>query len=312
MRRNVIDEGSKQSVRIKDFCQECSLELARGNALEYITFSSLMVNRPGLLFTGFDDYFGAGRIQLIGNAEHYYLNSLGEEDRLKAMRRLLSKHVPCVIYARGIAPDSVMLDEAEKNNIPMFLAPDTTTSLSVKLNKYLTQLLAPTQYVHGTLLEISGIGVLITGNSGLGKSETALELIHRGHRLVSDDAVIIKRVNDELVGYPPEKIKYFMEVRGIGIIDVRRMYGVGAVVNSKDVDLVIELKKWGNPEDVDRLGDKRMKENILGVGVPKLVLPVMPGRNLAIVVETAARNYRLQNMGYDATAAMTKGIGINE
>ena len=313
MRKNIINEGSKQSVRIKDFSQACSLELARGNALEYITFSSMMINRPGLLFTGFDDYFGAGRIQLIGNAEHYYLASLDEEGRLAAMRRLLSKHVPCVIYSRGIAPESAMLDEAEKYNIPMFLAPDTTTSLSVKLNRYLTELLAPTQSVHGTLLEISGIGVLITGYSGLGKSETALELIHRGHRLVADDSTLIKRINDEVVGYPPEKIKYFMEVRGIGIIDVRRMYGVGAVMNAKNVDLVIELKQWKESQnEIDRLGNNGMTEDLLGVHVPKLVLPVMPGRNLAIVVEAAARNYRLQSMGYDALRDMTSGRGLDK
>lgn len=297
----------KKSVKIKDFCKDCNLEIAEGNPLEYITFASMMVNRPGLLFAGFDEYFGQGRLQLIGNAENYYLRSLSEEDRLAAVRRLLSKHVPGIIFARGIVPETMMLEEAAKFNIPIFLSQSVTTQMSVVLSKYLSELLAPEASVHGTLLEISGIGVLLTGNSGMGKSETALELIHRGHRLVADDAVIVKRVSDKLIGTSPEKIKFYMEVRGIGIIDVRRMYGVGAVLGSEQIDLVIELKKWEEPVEIDRLGNKGMTQDILGVSVPKLVLPVMPGRNLAIVVEVATRNYRLQGMGYDALTNMLEG-----
>ena len=296
-----------KSMRIKDFCKACDLEVIGGSDLQYITFSSMMVNRPGLMFAGFDAYFGAGRVQLIGNAENYYLRSLGEEERREAVKRLLSRHVPCVIFARGILPDTMFTEEAERYGVPLFSAQSETTVMSVALSNFLSELLAPEESVHGTLMEITGLGVLITGGSGMGKSETALELINRGHRLVADDAVLVKRVGDKLIGKAPERTKFYMEVRGIGIIDVRRMYGVGAILNSEHIDLVLDLIKWEENMQLDRLGESGMYREILGVRVPKLTLPVMPGRNLAIVAEVAARNFRLQSMGFDALQSMLEG-----
>ena len=213
--------GAK-SMRIKDFCKACDLEVINVSELEYITFYSMMVNRPGLMFAGFDEYFGAGRVQLIGNAENYYLCSLSPEDKKAALKRLLSRRVPGVIFARGIMPDSDFTEEASRYGVPLFASQVVTTRMSVTLSNFLSELLAPEECVHGTLMEITGLGVLITGDSGMGKSETALELINRGHRLVADDAVIVKRVADKLLGTAPEKTKFYMEVRGIGIIDVRR------------------------------------------------------------------------------------------
>lgn len=298
--------GAK-SMRIKDFCKACDLEVINASELEYITFYSMMVNRPGLMFAGFDEYFGAGRMQLIGNAENYYLQSLLQEAKKEALRRLLSRRVPGVIFARGIMPDSDFIEEASRYGVPLFSSQVVTTRMSVKMSNFLSELLAPEESVHGTLMEITGLGVLITGESGMGKSETALELINRGHRLVADDAVIVKRVADKLIGTSPEKTKFYMEVRGIGIIDVRRMYGVGAILNSEHIDLVLDLIKWGENIQIDRLGNKNMHREILGVQVPKLTLPVMPGRNLAIVAEVAARNFRLQSMGFDALQSMLEG-----
>ena len=298
--------GAK-SMKIKDFCKACDIEVINKSELEYITFYSMMVNRPGLMFAGFDEYFGAGRVQLIGNAENYYLQSLSQEDKTAALRRLLSRRVPGVIFARGIMPDSDFIEEASRFGVPLFASQVVTTRMSVKLSNFLSELLAPEECVHGTLMEITGLAVLITSESGMGKSETALELINRGHRLVADDAVIVKRVADKLLGTAPEKTKFYMEVRGIGIIDVRRMYGVGAILNSEHIDLVLDLIKWEENMQLDRLGESGMYREILGVRVPKLTLPVMPGRNLAIVAEVAARNFRLQSMGFDALRSMLEG-----
>ena len=297
-----------ESVKIKNFCRDCGLELLQGNELDYITFSSELINRPGLLLTGFEDYFGDGRVQVVGNAEYYYIHSLPEEEKRKAMERFFSKRIPCVIYTRSINPSPYMLELAEIHNIPIFMSHLTTTALNTVVSNYLERLLAPMSCVHGTLLEISGIGVLLTGRSGQGKSETALELIHRGHRLVADDAVIVKRLGEQLIGTAPEKIKFFMEVRGIGIIDIRSMYGVASVLPQSDIDLVIELRKWSGDEEFDRIADKAEYEEILGKNVPKTVLPVMPGRNLAVVVEVAARNLRMKRMGYDAWGDLMKNL----
>lgn len=295
-----------ESVKIKNFCQDCNLELLQGNETDYITFSSGLLNRPGLILAGFDDYFGDGRVQMIGNAEYYYIKSLPEDKKEQAIEKLFAKRVPCVIYTRSINPSSLALEVASRYNTPVFLSHKTTTALNTDIANYLEKLLAPMKSVHATLLEISGIGVLLTGKSGLGKSETALELIHRGHRLVGDDAVIVKRINDQLIGTAPERIKFFMEVRGIGIIDVRSLYGVSSVLPDKSIDMVIELRQWNGDADFDRLCNEEKYEEILGISVPKLTLPVMPGRNLAVVVEVAARNYRMKKMGYDAVADLLK------
>lgn len=291
---------------LREFCERCKLDLLVGKPDEPITFTSALVNRPGLLFAGFVEYFGNHRVQIIGNAEHYYFRSLDEKGRIAVLDRLYSQHIPCVILTRGIEPHPMTLKLAEKYRVPVLRTELTTTSIVTSLSHYLDELLAPSTTLHGTLMDIGGTGVLITGHSGMGKSETALELVHRGHRLVADDAVQVKRVDDTLIGRSPDAIKFFMEVRGIGIIDVRSMFGVGSVLDSDDINLVIELEKWNNDKPYERLGDTQLHENVLGIDIPKLLIPVMPGRNLAIVVEVAARNYRLKQFGYDAVSSLTE------
>ena len=314
----MIPDGNREaasvseSVKIKNFCLECGLELLQGNERDYITFSSALINRPGLLLTGVEDYFGDGRVQVIGNAEYYYIQSLSEEEKRRAMERLFTKRIPCIIYTRSINPSPYMLELSEIHNVPIFMSHRTTTSLNTDVGNYLEKLLAPMSCVHGTLLEVSGIGVMLTGRSGQGKSETALELINRGHRLVADDAVIVKRLGDELIGSAPEKIKFFMEVRGIGIIDIRSLYGVASVLPQEKIDLVIELRKWDGDEEFDRINDGNDYEEILGLSVPKISLPVMPGRNLAVVVEVAARSFRMKRMGYDPLGDLLKNQKVGK
>lgn len=309
-KRVEIEEESKFKIKIQNFCEDCNIELLYGNADADIEFSSVLVNRPGLLLTGFIDYFGNGRVQIIGNAEHYYYNSLSEEERYLALERVFSQIIPCVIYARNIKPPQIVAELSAKYNIPVMLSDVTTTAINSRIADYLDNALAPTTQYHGTLLDIGGTGVLLTGDSGLGKSETALELIHLGHRLVADDAVVIKRVSNELIGRSPENIKFFMEVRGIGIIDVRSMYGVGSVLDSEYIHLAIQLEKWTNDTTFDRLGNNEITETILGIDLPKLIIPVMPGRNLSALVEVAVRNYRLKNFGFDAVTNLLERTNL--
>lgn len=290
------------------FCKEMELDSCYIGEGAKITLSTVSVNRPGLLLAGFNDYFEGKRIQVLGNAEVYFLENCSKEERINALIRLFEKKVPCVIYAHGHTPDEEVVEIARKYNVPLMKSKRSTSDLVNDIVNYLNELLAPDCSVHGVLMEISGVGVLITGHSGLGKSETALELVHRGHRLVADDAVIARRVKNNIIGTSAENIKFFMEVRGIGIIDVRSMFGVGSVINEQEIELVVELEKWSEELECDRIGLNNKSMNILGINIPKLTLPVMPGRNLAIVVEVAARNFRLKKLGYDALDELIKNI----
>lgn len=306
------EEAVSQSVKLGAFCKECDLELICGKADDDITFKSVLVNRPGLLLAGFENYFGNSRIQVVGNAEHYYLASLSYEEKQKALKRLLVQKIPCIIYARGIQPSEMEIELASKHNVPLLRSEMTTTWLMHELGNYLDNLLAQTEMVHGTLLDINGVGVLLTGHSGMGKSETAIELINRGHRIIADDAVCVKRVRNELVGRAPENIKYFMEVRGLGIIDIKNMYGVGAVLESEFIDLVIKLDKINDLADYDRLGSMDNTCEILGISLPQINVPVMPGRNIAVIVEVATRNFLLKKMGYNALEDLKKRTNLDE
>lgn len=308
MARRQREEQHGEIVLLGEFAKACELEIVGGTGVDSVYFSTVNINRPGLLLAGFEDYFGDARVQVIGNAEHYYLESCSQYDRQEKIESLFSKKIPCVIFARGITPSYDMINIAYKHNVPLLKSEKLTSELVNDLVNYFNELLAPTLTMHGVLLETSGIGVLLTGKSGMGKSETALELVHRGHRLVADDTVIIKKIKNDIVGMPPDKIKHFMEIRGIGIIDVRNMFGVGSVLNKKNIDLVIEFEVWGNNKEYDRLGLDDITQNIFGVEIPKLIMPVMPGRNLAIVVEVAARNLRLKKMGYNAVDQLLSNV----
>lgn len=306
------EERDGEIVSLTDFAKDCGVDLVQGNKSGEMFLTTVNINRPGLLLAGFEDYFGEKRIQVMGNAEYYYLLSCTKEDRYKKIESLFERKIPCIILSTNIEPLEEVLEIASKYDIPIFKSNKLTSQLVNDLVTYLNRKLAPFTTIHGVLLEVSGIGVLITGHSGMGKSETAMELIHRGHRLIADDNVIAKRIQDEIIGTSPDNIMHFMEIRGVGIIDVRSMFGVGSVLREKSIDLVIELQAWEKDIEYDRLGIVSQFEDILGVEIPKLTMPVMPGRNLAIVVEVAARNERLKKLGFNAVEQLLSNVNFGE
>ena len=297
-----------QQVKVTEFAQRMNLEILNQGAGEFITFSTVNVNRPGLLVSGFEKYFPAERVQVIGESETAFLSELPPGKRKAALEELFKHKIPCLIISTGLEPSPELLAAAKKYGCPVFRSDEYTTAMTNEIVLYLNDLLAPTESRHGVLVDIYGVGVMLTGDSGIGKSETALELVQRGHRLVADDAVIIKRINDKLTGTSPPIIRYFMEVRGIGIVDVRSMYGAGAVMLSQSVDLVVEMELWDDGKAYDRLGLTDETTEILGVKVPRIVLPVKPGRNLAVLLEVAARNHRLKSLGYNSAEELDKRI----
>lgn len=290
----------QETVMLDKFASDLSLEmLYAGRGI--ITLTSISVDRPGLRLAGFFSFFDSRRIMLIGLTEHEYMRSFPSEARQEMISKLFScGEIPCVIFARDLPVLPEFMECARASGTPIFRTGKMTTNIMADLCLYLSRLLAPTTTVHGVLMDVFGAGILLTGQSGVGKSETAMELIKRGHRLVADDSVLIKKIESELVGTAPERIRYFMELRGIGIINVKNMYGSGSVLGEKEVELVMELEHWKQGKEYDRIGGEGGEEEILGVRVPKLTIPVSPGRNLAILIEVAARNHRLKSMGYDA------------
>lgn len=267
------------------------------------------INRPGLELAGYADNFANDRVQLLGNVEMQYLYSLEATDRDERLERLFKIGFPCIIIARNMEPCENMLPLAEKYGIPVLRTTETTTAFHSELNRYLCVHLAPRITQHACLIEVYGEGVLITGNSGVGKSETALELVKRGHRLVADDIVEIRRVsNKSLVGSAPEIIRHLLEIRGIGFLDVKRLYGVGAVKLTENIQLVVDLERWEAGKEYDRVGIDDLYTEILGIKVPFVKVPVMPGRNLAIIIEVAAMNNRQKMMGYNAAKELNKRV----
>lgn len=295
-----------KKIKAGEFAKALELELVSGFDDMMIELSTVNVNRPGLQLAGFFDYFATDRIQLIGNAELHYLASLSEEIRIVRLDTFFSHKVPCLIMSRNHEPSEEIVRAAEKYACPIFRSAKVTTPLTNSIVMFLNRELAPSVTKHAGLIDVYGMGVMIVGRSGIGKSETALELIKRGHRLVADDSVIVKQVNGNLIGSCPEIIKNFMELRGVGIIDVRAIYGIGAIMDEKSIDLVVELEEWDENKVYDRLGDEHGICEILDVKVPKIVVPVKPGRNLSIIVEVAARNTRLKAAGYDAALELIK------
>ena len=241
-------------------------------------------------------------------AEHEYCATMSDQKKGKMFYELFSRNVPCLIVARSLEITQTVINEAKKFECPIFLSPNVTTHVVNDIYAYLTRLLAPETRRHGVLMDVSGVGVLIEGHAGIGKSELALELINRGHRLVADDSVIIRLVNDVLVGTSPERIRNYMEIRGLGIINVQTMWGPGSVRQEKTIDIVVELEKWDQEKKYDRIGDESLTENILGVDMFKLLIPVSPGRNIPTIIETAARKYRLKQNGYDAATELLEKV----
>ncbi|MFQ3621369.1 MAG: HPr(Ser) kinase/phosphatase, partial [Spirochaetales bacterium] len=254
------------------------------------------VNRPGLTLSGFYDNFGFKRIQLFGKGESAYLEHMVKENHLENLAQFFTYDIPCAIFTHSLNPPAVFKELAEKANCPVLLTDLATTDFTARLIRALSEVFAPRKTVHGVLIEVFGIGVLILGESGVGKSEAALELIERGHRLVADDAVEIRNVSGNiLLGSGANKIiGHHMEIRGIGIINITHLFGVGAVRDRKQIQLVVELEPWDAGENYDRIGFQDITTEILGVQVPYLKLPVKPGRNIPILIETAAMNERLK------------------
>lgn len=300
-----------QSVMIDKFAYDLHLEIVyTGRGV--ITLSSMSVERPGLqLAGGFFNYFDAKRIIVLGLSEYEYLRTFSAEERKQKVCSLLEHgELPCIILSRDLPALPELIEAAKMFSCPIFRSPKVTTDLMSDLYIYLNRLLAPSVSEHGVLMEVFGVGILLTGKSGVGKSETAMELIKRGHRLIADDNVIIKEIANELYGTAPEIIRYFMELRGIGIINVKSMYGSGSVLDEKNIQLIIELENWQKDKEYDRMGDESAYATYFGINVPKLTIPVSPGRNLAIIIEVAARNFRLKSMGYDASEELvTRSIG---
>ena len=305
MRNNVTE-----SVMLDKFVSDLNLEVVyTGRGV--VTLSSMSVERPGLQLAGFFDYFDPRRIIVLGQSEHGYLGTFSCEERAEKLEKLFSHgDLPCVILSRGLPAIPELLETARKAACPIFRSPKVTTDLMSDLYIYLNRLLAPSISEHGVLMEVFGVGILLTGKSGVGKSETAMELIKRGHRLIADDSVIIKEIANELYGTAPDIIRYFMELRGIGIINVKSMYGSGSVLDEKSIQLVIRMENWQQGKEYDRIGDEVSTAEYLGVKLPMMTIPVSPGRNLAIIIEVAARNFRLKSMGYDASEELiTRSIG---
>lgn len=258
------------------------------------------MNRPGLALNGFFDNFAYERIQIIGKGEHAYIEMLEREGRLDSLRQMFEFQIPCCIITSGIDPNEKLLGMAEEAGIPILKTVFNSSDFTIRLMRILGDVFAPQQVIHATLVEVYGIGILIKGESGVGKSEAALELIERGHRLIADDAVELKCVGGNIImGKGANNItSHHMEIRGLGIINVSHLFGVGAIRDRKQVQLIVNLEEWDSEKEYDRFGGQSRFEEILGVQVASLVIPVKPGRNIPIIVETAAMNERLKKMGY--------------
>lgn len=278
--------------------------------IEKVKIRNSDVYRPGIqLAVDYFEYFDNTRIQLFGNVEHAYLSSLSAAKRYEVLDTLFSHNPPAVIITRGLEIYSEMEEAAKKYHIPLYRTGTGTSSFMSALIAWLNVELAPRVTRHGVLVEVYGEGVLMLGESGVGKSEAAVELLKRGHRLVADDAVEIKRVSSiSLIGSAPEIIRHFIEIRGIGIVDVRKIFGMGAVKDSEKIDLIINIEQWNKEKSYDRLGLENHETEILGISVPSLTVPVRPGRNLAVIVEVAAMNNRQKKMGFNAAEELSERL----
>lgn len=291
------------------FAEELNLTVLSPSTVKEWDIQSAEINRPGLELVDFYEHFAFNRPQVFGNVEMAYLASLSDKEREYRLRKFFSYSIPCVIVCRGYSPPEDFLRYASERNVVVYGSSQATTKFIVEAILYLNKALAPQITMHAVLVDIYGVGVLITGESGVGKSESALELVTRGHQLVADDVVNIRRVADNrLIGEAPPTVRHFMELRGIGIIDIRQMFGVGSVLLNKAVNMQVHLENWVEKKEYDRLGLEREYTNILGVKIPHLVIPVRPGRNLSIIIEVAARNYSLRNMGYSAARELDKRL----
>lgn len=302
------------SVPLSRIMEEFALEsVVMPKEPDDIYIASAEVNRPGLQLNGYFDYFDNDRIQIIGKSENSFLYEFEEEEYLRRINAFMKTKPPAVIITRSLPVSDALLEAAKREEVPLLRTEDATSSFLSALISFLNVQLAPRVTRHGVLIEVYGEGILLLGESGVGKSETAIELVKRGHRLIADDAVEIRRVSSKsLVGSAPENIRHFIELRGIGIINARRIFGMGAVKLSEKIDMVINLEQWDAAKVYDRMGLESETTSILGLDVPSVTIPVKPGRNLAVIIEVAAMNNRQKKMGYNAAQELLEKLGMQD
>ena len=304
--------NTTHTVSLSKLIKEFSLEILNMPLTdEEILISSTDINRPGLQMAGYFKFFDKNRIQIIGRTENGFLEHFTEEKARDRLKELFAQKPPCVVICHDLQVNDIYRQMAAKYDVPLLRTKVTTSEFEAALIAFLNLNLAPRITQHGVLVEVYGEGILLLGESGVGKSETAIELVKRGHRLIADDAVEIKRVSSKsLVGSAPDNIRHFIELRGIGIINASRIFGAGSVKLTEKIDLVIKMEPWDVNKAYDRMGLENKTTEILGLNIPSLTIPVKPGRNLAIIIEVAARNYRLKSMGYNASEELiTRSIG---
>ena len=298
------------SVSVANLVEAINLTVYSGEEyLEEKQITTSDIYRPGLELTGYFEYYPEERIQLFGMTEVSYAHQLTKKDLQDVAEKLCASKTPCLVIARDLKVPAELEKSAKANNIPILLSSLPTTRLSSKMTDYLEGKLAERRAMHGVLVDIYGLGVLITGDSGVGKSETALELIKRGHRLIADDRVEVWQQDEQtVVGEAPQILRHLLEIRGIGIIDVMNLFGAGAVRQDTYISLIVHLENWSKDKQFDRLGSGEQSQQIFDVSVPKITIPVKIGRNLAIIIEAAAMNFRAKTMGYDATKAFERNL----
>ena len=303
----------KNGVSVSKMVEQLDLKVYTDDIdLKKRKIESADINRPALQLAGYFQHFENSRVQVIGNVEYFYTKELEEEVRLKIYEELLSYDIPCIIFSRNLVPDKKFVEIAEKNGIPVLGTDRPTSEFTAELIYELGEQLAPCITIHGVLVDVYGEGVLITGESGIGKSEAALELVRRGHRLVSDDVVEISKINDHtLIGTAPNITRNFIELRGIGIVDVKTLYGVECIKEKQEIDLVINLVEWKKDEEYDRMGLEEKHIEYLGNKVVCHSVPIRPGRNIAVICETAAVNHRQKKMGYNAAQELYRRVQAN-
>lgn len=302
--------NSTAKLPLNRIIEEFSLEvLYEPKNIDQIVVTTSDINRPGLQMVGFVEYFDSSRLQIMGKVEFTFLEQFSSEEREKRLEKLFAMGFPALVITRGLQIFPEMTELAEKYNIPLLRCDFGSSQFMSMIIRYLNVQLAPTKTRHGVLCEIYGEGILIMGESGVGKSEAAIELVKRGHRLVADDAVEIRKISDTtLIGSSPEIIRHFVEVRGIGIIDVKEIFGMGAIKDEQQIDMVIHLEPWEKEKQYDRLGMVDEYTNIMGINVPSITIPVKLGRNIAVIVEVAAMNNRQKKMGYNAAVELNKRL----
>ncbi len=302
-------ETQQKTVKLKTLVEKMGLEIvSKSSDFDSIVITGPDVNRPGLQLAGFMENFPWGRVQVIGRVEYIYYMHMEPQQRYERFRGVFSYPIPAMIYTYNQSITKDILDLADYYDKTILRTPLQTTKLIAQLSQILEHFLAPQTTMHAGLMEVFGMGVLIRGKSAVGKSETGLDLLIRGHRLVADDVVNVTRIDDYLVGEAPMNIRHYMEIRGLGILDIRRLYGIGSVKEDTQIDMVIELEDWEDEKEYDRLGITDNFTEILGVRLPSITVPVKPGRNIAMIIEVAVRNNRLKRMGYNAAVELNERL----